>query len=239
MDLHVVILAGAHERINCPVTKVLDKDYKLNGIVWFKNEENESWYPADAWMTEDNKTEIGMVFQYLHESQELELALDNDGPAWKDIVAEKPPIAVAKKNEKEIEVKINNEPFTFLHVNDGERPYLYPFIGPHGDPITRHFPLMKDIPGETNDHPHHRSIWTAYGDVNEVDHWSSGDMAGVQATKDILVASSGVAAGRIVMDNEWKNKFGDVDLTEQRELWFFNLPRGCQAIDFHITPHRG
>ncbi|MEX2719230.1 MAG: DUF6807 family protein [Candidatus Sigynarchaeum springense] len=234
-ELHIVVLAGAHERINCPVTKVLDKNYGIDGIVWFKDEEKDTWYPVDAWTTEENKTEIAMVIPYMHPDQELELGVDPDGPSWKDGITKKNPVDISKKGEKEYEVKINGEPFTTLHVNDGLRPYLYPFIGPFGEPITRHFPMKKGVSGETNDHPHHTSIWTAYGDVNEVDHWSATDMAGIQATKDVPVARSGVAAGQIVLRNEWKNKFGDVDLEERREMRFFNLPRGLQTIDFSIA----
>ena len=233
MDLHIVVLSGAHDRYYCPITKILDKNYGLDGIIWFKNDETGSVYPADAWTT-DNKTEIGMIMPYLHESQELELSPD-EGPSWRDSVTGQPPVSITKKDENTIDIKINNEPLTVLHVNYGLRPYLYPFIGPHGDPITRNYPLKTGIKGETQDHPHHTSVWSAYGDVNEVDHWSAGDMAGTQATNDIPVASSGAAIGRIVLANEWKNKFGDVDLGEHREMRVFNLPRGCQAIDFNVV----
>lgn len=233
MDMHIVVLSGAHDRYYCPITSILEK-HDLEGIIWYKNEETGSVYPADAWTTEDGKTEVGIIMPYLHESQELELSLD-EGPPWGNSVIEQPPVSIEKKDEHAIDIKINNEQLTVLHVNDGVRPYLYPFIGPHDEPITRHFPLKTGVKGETNDHPHHRSVWTAYGDVNEVDHWSAGDIAGTQVTNEIPVVNSGVAIGRIVLINEWKNKFGDVDLGERRELRIFNLPRGCQAIDFQVA----
>lgn len=233
-ELHMVVLAGARERSNCPVTKVLDKNYNLDGIVWFKDEEKGTWYPADAWTTDDKKTEIAIIIPHMNPNQELKLFVDPDGPANKAEVKAKPPVDVSRTGEKEIEIKIGGEAFTTLHVNDGLRPFLYPFIGPFGEPMTRSFPMKKGVAGETQDHPHHTSVWTAYGDVNEVDHWSAGGMAGIQATKDIPVARSGAAAGRIVLVNEWKNKFGDVDLEERREMRFFNLPRGLQTIDFSI-----
>ncbi len=234
-ELHIVVLAGAHERVNCPVTKVFDKNYDLNGIVWFKEEEKDAWNPADAWTTDDKRTEIAMVIPYMHPDQELELGVDPDGPTCKEKIAKKAPVDISRKGEKEIEVKINGDPLTTLHVNERLRPYLYPFIGPFGESITRHFPMKTGVLGETADHPHHTSIWSAYGDVNEVDHWSAGDMAGTQTTIEVPVSSSGVAAGRIVLLNEWKNKFGDVDLAERREMRFFNLPRGLQTIDFSVV----
>nr|MDO8109535.1 PmoA family protein [Candidatus Sigynarchaeota archaeon] len=234
-DLHIVILAGPHDRINCPVTTVLEKNHKLDGIAWFKDEETGAWYPADAWTNDDKKTEIAMVFPELKVNQEIELGLDKNGPADKESLLKKKQVTVAKKSEKEYDIKINEESLTTLHVNDRNRPFLHPFIGPFGDPITRNYPMQIGIPGETKDHPHHTSIWTAYGEVNEVDHWSVEKMAGTQETKSVPVASSGVAVGRIVLLNEWKNKFGEFDITERREMRFFNLPRGHQTIDFTVT----
>ena len=37
--------------------------------------------------------------------------------------------------------------------------------------ITRGYPKVQ-IEGERQDHPHHRSVWVAYGDVNGSDNWS-------------------------------------------------------------------
>ena len=233
--LIIVILSGPHERINCPITKVLDKDYKLEGVIWFFDEERETWVPADAWTTEDEKTEIAMVIPYMHEYQELELEYNSEGPEWKDMLLNDLPVQLNKKGEQEIEVKVRNDKLTSLHFNDAERPYLYPLFGPQGQGMTRNFPC-KEIKGETNDHPHHRSVWTAYGEIAEVDHWSVGGMHGFIKAIEEPKASSGVAAGRVVMYNTWKNKFNDLEesLDERREIRFLNLRRGHQAIDFEI-----
>ncbi len=238
MDLAIVILAGTHERFNCPVTKVLKKDYKATGIVWFKDEEKDAWYPADAWTNKEGKTEIALVVPYLSPYQELELELDEEGPGWKIEFLAKAPVGMKQKNDNEIEIKVKGEQLTTFHYNDAERPYLYPLLGPHGQGMTRNYPCKEGVKGETNDHPHHRSVWTAYGEVAEVDHWSVGGMHGFQKVPVKPVFSpAAVAAGRISMDVEWRNKYGDDEnsLDEKREIRVYNLPRGMQAIDFDIA----
>jgi hypothetical protein len=35
--------------------------------------------------------------------------------------------------------------------------------------------MVKDIPGESRDHPHHRAMFFAHGDINGVDFWGEGE----------------------------------------------------------------
>ncbi len=70
-----------------------------------------------------------------------------------------------------IVIKIDNKLFT-KYVTDGEanKPYFWPLIGPTGKSMTRAFP-MEDVPGEKQDHPHHRSMWFGFQGINGVDTW--------------------------------------------------------------------
>ena len=45
------------------------------------------------------------------------------------------------------------------------RPYFYPVLTPGEVGLTRAYP-MEDVEGETQDHYHHRGIYTAHGLVN-------------------------------------------------------------------------
>ncbi len=46
------------------------------------------------------------------------------------------------------------------------RPILWPILSPKGTPITRDWPLATSTTQrQTTDHPHHRGLWLAYGDV--------------------------------------------------------------------------
>jgi hypothetical protein len=39
------------------------------------------------------------------------------------------------------------------------KPHFHPVNGPHGKPVTRGYPMVPDVPGESKDHPHHRGVW--------------------------------------------------------------------------------
>jgi len=83
-------------------------------------------------------------------------------------------VQVGEEKDGVIEITIDGKPFTAFNFKKNElKPYLYPVIGPTGDAVTRDYP-MKDTEAERNkkptgqDHPHHRSIWTAHGDVRNI-----------------------------------------------------------------------
>lgn len=61
-------------------------------------------------------------------------------------------------------------------------PYLYPLTAPSGANILRHWPMEDDAPTEEKDHPHHRGVWLAHGDVNGYDFW-----AGSVGKKDAVI----------------------------------------------------
>ena len=61
-----------------------------------------------------------------------------------------------------------------IHLEPGKPPALWPLRTIEGVEVTRAFPFRDDVPGESHDHPHHRSMWSAHGDVNGVDFWHEG-----------------------------------------------------------------
>ena len=69
-----------------------------------------------------------------------------------------------------LRVEINGELFTEYLYRGFSKPILYPVVGPHGIGMTRNFP-MRRVEGESNDHPHHKSLWFAHGSVNGIDFW--------------------------------------------------------------------
>ena len=86
---------------------------------------------------------------------------------------------ILKVKPNQIEVEIDDKPFTTLHHGDNwPKPFLHPLRTPSGLVITRGFPLEKVV-GESNDHHWHRGLWFAHGDINGIDFWreTSGDAA--------------------------------------------------------------
>ncbi len=67
-------------------------------------------------------------------------------------------------------VNYDGELVTNYVIDQGNKPYLYPLIGPTGVPMTRAYPMEK-VEGEQYDHPHHRSIYFGHQNVGGFDTW--------------------------------------------------------------------
>ena len=81
-----------------------------------------------------------------------------------------------KRSGDQIEVLMGGKPFTTYYFGaQAPKPYLHPLRSAQGAVVTRGFPMRKDIPGESRDHPHHRAMYYAHGDVNGVDFWSEAE----------------------------------------------------------------
>jgi hypothetical protein len=133
-----------------------------------------------------------------------------------------------------IQVKADGKEITnYFFSEKFPRPFLYPVLDPYGNCITRNFP-MKEIEGETKDHPHHRSVWTAFGDVNGVDDWSELTGHGKIVHKDFLTLESGDFANIITL-NHWVSAEGLKIMEEQREIKITNLDNDEKLLDFSIT----
>src|SRR5260370_8091575 len=72
-----------------------------------------------------------------------------------------------------ISVEIDGKPYTEYFLSaDGNKPYIYPLRTASGILVTRHYP-MEEVAGETHDHPHHRGMFFAHGDINGVNFWAT------------------------------------------------------------------
>lgn len=135
-----------------------------------------------------------------------------------------------------IPVGLKSGPFTTLHHGDDVRiPYLWPVIGPGGVEMTRAYPMERDRPGESEDHPHHTSLWFAHGDVNGHDFWhSKGNTPRVDVVGKPAVTIS-FSRPQAVIDCEllWTGREGEKLLSETRRMSFSQVPGGRQ-IDFDL-----
>ena len=69
------------------------------------------------------------------------------------------------------DVKVGDEPFATLRFGPDERtPAMFPLYAAGGRLVLRSFPFAR-VDGETDDHPHHRGMWFAHGDVDGHDFW--------------------------------------------------------------------
>ena len=138
--------------------------------------------------------------------------------------------------DERVDVRIDGELFTSYHFGaQWHRPYLHPLMGPYGDPVTRGFPMIEDVPGESRDHVWHRGLYSAYGDVNGVDNWTEGEGRGHTVHRRFEALASGPVYARAVALGDWTTPDrGRVLLGERREMRFYRLPVG-RLIDVDLA----
>jgi hypothetical protein len=80
-----------------------------------------------------------------------------------------------EKHTDSVDVFIDGKPFTNYYFGPkSPKPYMSPLRSAQGTIVTRGFPMRTDIPGERHDHPHHRALFFAHGDINGIDFWGEG-----------------------------------------------------------------
>ena len=107
-----------------------------------------------------------------------------------------------KRRGNQVAVFVGGKPFaTYYFGPEAPKPYLHPLRSAQGIAVTRGFPMRKDIPSEGTDHPHHRALYFAHGDVNGVDFWTEAafeEKAPVQVGGKQYFAAGGLPKGRTV-----------------------------------------
>jgi len=137
-----------------------------------------------------------------------------------------------ERNDAGVVIKLDGQPFAEYLVRSGSKPVVWPIIGPTGKPMTRFYP-MAEHPGESHDHPHHRSLWFTHGRVNGVDFWLEGDSRGTIEHLEFAKVEGGKTA-TIVTHNAWKAPDGKEVCQDERKL-VFGGNGDARWIDFSIT----
>jgi len=81
--------------------------------------------------------------------------------------------------------------------------------------------MRADVPGETHDHKHHRSMYFAFGEVNGADNWSEepGHAYTVHRSVDEIVA--GPVFGRFRTTSDWTDAKGVKLLSQEVAVTFW------------------
>jgi hypothetical protein len=147
-----------------------------------------------------------------------------------------------KQSADRVTVDINGKPFTELFIGpDTRKPFLHPLRSASGKIVTRQWPMVQNVEGETKDHPHHQGLWFNHGDVNGIDFWGSSPMGrndtGAKiATKKIKEAKGGKNKGTIVGEFEWLDKAGAPLLNESRTMTFYaDTDKRIVDLDIKLT----
>jgi hypothetical protein len=109
------------------------------------------------------------------------------------------------KKADTVEVTIGGEPFTTYNFNkDLPKPYFSPVRSQGGVIITRGLEKPED-------HPHHKGIWLAIDEVNEVDFWA--EKGKIQNVQVETITAEGNPA-RLKVLNHWLGPDGNPVVVE-------------------------
>ncbi len=125
------------------------------------------------------------------------------------------------------------------------KPFFYPVIGPTGENMTRHWPMLEGHEDEDEDHIHHRGMWYGLGKVNGLDFWHfHGDEKKQDGRQFGMILHRGMNGVTMSKDDitfktrsEWVSA-DDVErriLSDQREFRLFYRKDGSLVVDATIT----
>lgn len=149
-------------------------------------------------------------------------------------------VQLVEKDDR-IVVSLGGQPFTEYVFRGHAKPILFPVLGPGGVPMTRSWPIVKDVAGEPHDHPHHESMWFMHGKVNGVDFWLHKPDANhggrtPRVEQEAVVRCESGPAGILETRNRWVAADGTVVCSDTRRIEFAG-DEHARTIDFTITLH--
>ncbi len=120
-----------------------------------------------------------------------------------------------KQHSDRVDLLQDGQLVTSYQFLSGTKPILWPLIGPDQSRMSREYPMV-DSQDEERDHPHHRSLWMTFGEVNGFDFWAEGDgeNKGRVVHKEIVSLEESESAASVTARHEWQTKSGQVVLEE-------------------------
>jgi hypothetical protein len=148
-----------------------------------------------------------------------------------------------KRSGDMVEVVIQGQPFTTFYFGaDSPKPYLHPLRAASGKVVTRGYPMIKDDPEEVRtkyqDHPHHRGLFYAHGDVNGVDFWAEGTADKGRIVFRSLDQIKGGETGVLSATFDWVAP-GDKKLLTETKRLVFSGRADARIIDVEETLQAG
>ena len=227
-NLTLTVDAGFHDREGCPVvvnadhpeiSKFSDKDVILT------DSESGGVISAQCYTNADGtSTTLAWILDGLAAGVSRTYTL-SEGTVDSEAGVE------LKDGVETIDITLNGRPFTtFRYGKTQYRPYFFPVLGPNGCEVTR---------GETSDiskdHVHHRSLYVAYGEVNDIDLWGEGSNSGRVVHQNFTQKHGGAVVSRIYTDNNWETKDGELLMTDKQNFRIYNLPEDGAIVDLDLS----
>ncbi len=231
MSTHIIkVEAGPHDREDTPVSWPCPPDFVLRRSVWLEDLSGETLPVQVTEINGERRFHVLIPAMAAGTDETYALTTDDQGyPELERVQLREVPDGIA--------VTVDGQPLTtYVATKSGTvRPYCYPLLGPDGVHMTRQFPMRTKVPGETSDHPHHRSLWVAYGEVNETDNWSEQDQHGFTRHDAFEMIQSGPVLGAFTARSTWTTNAGLPLLTERRSMTFYRQPDTNRSIDLSVV----
>lgn len=151
-----------------------------------------------------------------------------------------PGVVLEELPDGQLSIAVDGKEFTtYRFGSDVVRPYFFPLIGPTGKSVVRNWPMVEGVAGETNDHPHHKGLYVAHGDVNGTDNWSEGPSHCTMRHTGFSRLVSGPVYGAFDETVEWLDRDAHTVLSETRRVTVFNLGGDEQMLDISLRFNSG
>jgi len=113
-----------------------------------------------------------------------------------------------KQGENQLQVTINGADFaTYVYSSDFRKPFFLPVQAADGTVLTR---KLNDP--EDDDHPHHKGVWVAVDEINDIKYWVERGPI-VNRKVDVVQATGNPAV--LEVSNEWQNVAGDTPVISE------------------------
>lgn len=235
MAMNFEVKPSNQDRVWCPITVRVDAGLVDTAKSWEVVDKYQLTYPVQAAAAGD-QVELTWMLPYLAAGAGAQFNLREVTP--NKAAADGAPTGVVLQEVpgSSVDILVNGQAFTtYNYAASWARPFLYPVIGPGGASLTRRFPMCTDVPGERPDHPHHKSIWIAHGDVNGVDNWSEMPGHGKTVHQGFRQLTGGPVYGQLHSDNQWVSNTGVAVVDQQTILRIYATPDHLRIIDVAVA----
>jgi len=230
----LTVESGPHERLGCPV------EYHLKGLqgtdpayMRLLDKGKGELVTLQTWATGEGRIALMWIVDEMRPFTQRSYALIVDDQAQ---ASTEESVVLSEKTLGQLKIDIGGEHFTTYRFGpEAVRPYLHPVLAPGQVGVTRNWPMVPDIPGETNDHPHHTGLWTAHGDVNGVDNWSVANGHGYVIHREFTELFSGTVRGGFAETLDWTDGEKRRLLTETRRGVFYSTSPLTRLFDWEVT----
>ncbi|MBM3262891.1 MAG: PmoA family protein [candidate division Zixibacteria bacterium] len=209
--LKLQVAAGPHDRRVCPVR--VPVDLSVGNVVSVTDTVSGQIVPGQC-AGQEGATYLTWVVPSLDAGQTRVYEVSEDAVGSGGI-------RIVSTASDRIDVYTGETLFTsYRYGADLARPFCYPVNDTAGAGVTRG--AAGENPGETTDHVHHRSLWTAYGEVNDTDNWSEDRDYGRTVHRGFDVLENGPVVGRLIARGDWISRHGTTLLSEVRSFRFYD-----------------